>query len=199
MCFARNLSRACAMPFDAAGCLSRAGLSHLSDAGVPRVSAALFRHDWVVYAKPPFGGPAHVLQYLARYTHRVAISNHRIVNMADDTVTFRWKDYRHGSQPRTHDDQRRGIPASILAPRPAEGLRPHPLLWVSRASMPGSRPPTVSARAGVLRAQALATPTVETTAPSAAWPCPRCGGAMIVIERLTAHQIYGRALAEGSS
>jgi len=42
----------------------------------------LFRHDWVVYAKPPFGGPEHVLQYLARYTHRVAISNHRLVNMA---------------------------------------------------------------------------------------------------------------------
>jgi hypothetical protein len=53
----------------------------------------LFRKDWVVYAKPPFGGPEHVLQYLARYTHRVAISNHRIVNFADGKVTFRWKDY----------------------------------------------------------------------------------------------------------
>jgi hypothetical protein len=47
----------------------------------------LFRKDWVVYAKPPFGGPEHVLQYLARYTHRVAISNHRIVNFADGKVT----------------------------------------------------------------------------------------------------------------
>jgi hypothetical protein len=47
------------------------------------------------------GGPAHVLQYLARYTHRVAISNHRINNVADGTVTFQWKDDRHGSQPRT--------------------------------------------------------------------------------------------------
>src|SRR5256885_2136938 len=51
----------------------------------------LFRHDWVVYAKPPFGGPTHVLHYLARYTHRVAISNHRIVDVAQDHVTFRWK------------------------------------------------------------------------------------------------------------
>lgn len=59
---------------------------------------SLFRQDWVVYAKPPFGGPQHVLHYLARYTHRVAISNHRIVNFADGQVTFRWKDYAHGSK-----------------------------------------------------------------------------------------------------
>ena len=53
------------------------------------------------HAKPPFGSPAHVLHYLARYTHRVAISNHRLVAVTDDTVSFRWKDYRHGSQIRT--------------------------------------------------------------------------------------------------
>src|ERR1700751_3504964 len=60
----------------------------------------LFRQDWVVYAKPPFGGPQHVLLYLARYTHRVAISNHRLVNFADGHVTFRWKDYTHGCKKR---------------------------------------------------------------------------------------------------
>jgi hypothetical protein len=49
----------------------------------------LYRHDWIVYAKPPFGGPTHVLHYLARYTHRVAISNHRLVDVSDDQVTFR--------------------------------------------------------------------------------------------------------------
>ena len=62
---------------------------------------SLHRQPWVVYAKPPFGSPAHVLHYLARYTHRVAISNHRLVAVTDDTVSFRWKDYRHGSQIRT--------------------------------------------------------------------------------------------------
>ena len=62
---------------------------------------SLYRQPWVVYAKPPFGSPAHVLHYLARYTHRVAISNHRLVDVTDDTVSFRWKDYRHGSQVRT--------------------------------------------------------------------------------------------------
>jgi hypothetical protein len=55
----------------------------------------LFGKDWVVYTKPPFGGPEDVLQYLARYTHRIAISNPRIVNFADGKVTFRWKDYAH--------------------------------------------------------------------------------------------------------
>jgi hypothetical protein len=51
--------------------------------------------EWVVYAKPPFGGPAQVLAYLGRYTHRVAIANSRLVSMTDTEVTFRWKDYRH--------------------------------------------------------------------------------------------------------
>ncbi len=60
----------------------------------------LFRHQWVVYAKPPFGGPQHVLHYLARYTHRVAISNHRLVSFADGQVTFRWRDYAHGKKNR---------------------------------------------------------------------------------------------------
>jgi len=58
-------------------------------------------HDWVVFAKAPFGGPKQVLMYLARYTHRVAISNQRIVRVKDGEVTFRWKDYRHGHRHRT--------------------------------------------------------------------------------------------------
>lgn len=53
------------------------------------------RQDWVVYAKPPFGGPAQVLKYLARYTHRVAISNDRLIDLKDGHVRFRWKDYGH--------------------------------------------------------------------------------------------------------
>jgi len=57
--------------------------------------------DWVVYAKPPFGGPEKVLKYLARYTHRVAISNRRIVAMDHRTVTFEYKDYARGNQRRT--------------------------------------------------------------------------------------------------
>jgi hypothetical protein len=78
-------------------------LAHLADAAAFRAFLRrLFRHDWVVYAKPPFGGPTHVLNYLARYTHRVAISNQRILNVADGTVTFQWKDYRHGRKRRSY-------------------------------------------------------------------------------------------------
>ena len=58
----------------------------------------LFRKDWVVYSKPPFGGPEYVLQYLGRYTHRVAISNHRLVSLADGQVTFRWRDSAHNNE-----------------------------------------------------------------------------------------------------
>jgi len=59
--------------------------------------------DWVVYAKPPFGGPQRALEYLGRYTHRVAISNHRLLALKDDQVTFQWKDYRseHREKSRT--------------------------------------------------------------------------------------------------
>ena len=57
--------------------------------------------DWVVYAKPPFGGAPQVLKYLARYTHRVAISNQRLVSIEDGKVSFLWKDYAHGNQQRT--------------------------------------------------------------------------------------------------
>ncbi|MGA2963858.1 MAG: IS91 family transposase [Candidatus Korobacteraceae bacterium] len=60
----------------------------------------LFRKDWVVYSKPPFGGPEHVLRYLGNYTHRVAISNHRLLSLADGKVAFRWRDSAHGNRKR---------------------------------------------------------------------------------------------------
>src|SRR5215468_6209275 len=68
----------------------------------PKVFAAwlrpLYRHDWVVYLKRPFGGPAYVVHYLGRYTHRVAISNHRLVSFTNGQVTFRWRDSAHHNQ-----------------------------------------------------------------------------------------------------
>ncbi len=68
----------------------------------PKIFAAwlrpLFRQDWVVYLKPPFGGPEYVLHYLGRYTHRVAISNHRLVSLSDGQVTFRWRDSAHHNE-----------------------------------------------------------------------------------------------------
>ena len=73
----------------------------LTDLGTKRAFDDAMRpmrkKSWVVYAKPPFGSPAHVLAYLGRYTHRVAIANSRLVGMAEGTVTFNWRDYRHGN------------------------------------------------------------------------------------------------------
>ena len=63
-----------------------------------RYLAPVRQAEWVVYAKPPFGGPQHVLEYLGRYTHRVAISNNRLIDFVDGRVSFRWKDYRHESR-----------------------------------------------------------------------------------------------------
>jgi hypothetical protein len=65
-----------------------------------RCLAPLRQRHWVVYAKPPFGGPPHVLEYLGRYTHRVAISNSRLLEFQQGQVSFRWKDYRHPQRPK---------------------------------------------------------------------------------------------------
>ena len=78
------------------------GLAGINDApSFNRLLNDSVKHDWVVYAKPPFGGPGQVLKYLARYTHRIAISNHRLVSLDGRNVTFNWKDYAHGNRPRT--------------------------------------------------------------------------------------------------
>jgi hypothetical protein len=71
------------------------------EAAFERLIESSVKTEWIVYAKPPFGGPEQVLKYLSRYTHRIAISNRRLVSMDDHTVTFRWKDYAQGNRPRT--------------------------------------------------------------------------------------------------
>jgi hypothetical protein len=150
---------------------------------------SLYRQAWVVYAKPPFGSPAHVLHYLARYTHRVAISNHRLVAVTDDTVAFRWKDYRHGSQVRTltlaaEEFLRRFLlhvlPKGFVRIRYFGFLAPRcrtPELAQCRQALAVDPTP---APAGV--------PVVAR--PRRTWPCPRCGAPMRVVERLTARQLF---------
>jgi hypothetical protein len=77
---------------------------HLLPLAEPRAFASwlrvLFRHDWIVYSKRPFGGPEHVLRYLGAYTHRIAISNSRLVALSEGNVTFRWRDSAHGNKKR---------------------------------------------------------------------------------------------------
>ena len=77
-------------------------LANLAEpAAFTRRLCELRRVEWVVYAKPPFGGPAQVLAYLGRYTHRVAIANARLVAVTESDVAFRWKDYRHHGKAKT--------------------------------------------------------------------------------------------------
>jgi hypothetical protein len=87
----------------AEGRLTFTGHCHTLAASQPwqQFLASLQDLEWVVYAKPPFGGPAQVLKYLARYTHRVAITNHRLLACDEGRVTFRWKDYAQGNRQRT--------------------------------------------------------------------------------------------------
>jgi hypothetical protein len=154
----------------------------------------LYSNDWVVYAKRPFGGPQHVLQYLARYTHRVAISNHRIVNVADGKVTFRWKDYAHGSKQRlmtvTADEFLRRFLLHVL-PRRFVRIRFCGFLAnrSRRALLPLCRQ--------LLTAHQLmpsAAQTASASTSSCAWLCPHCGGGMALIEKLTAQQIRWRSV-----
>ena len=148
----------------------------------------LFRQDWVVYAKRPFGGPQYVLQYLARYTHRVAISNHRIVDFTDGKVTFLWKDYAHGSKRRlmtlTAEEFLRRFLIHTL-PRGFMRIRFFGFLANRQraASLPLCRQ--------LLEAvpQPISTPPSTAAALPALWICPHCGGPMMVIERLTSLQI----------
>ena len=154
----------------------------------------LFRQDWVVYAKRPFGGPEHVLHYLARYTHRVAISNHRIVNLAEGKVTFRWKDYAHKSKQRlmtvTAEEFLRRfllhtLPRGFVRIRFCGFLanrRRRELLPLCRRVLetgPLTRPPT---------------PTTSGPKTSCDWLCPCCGGTMALIEKLTPQQIRWRSV-----
>ena len=76
------------------------GLSH-RDAFMKWLPSVSFTKDWVVFAKRPFGGPGQTLKYLSRYTHRVAISNGRLLEMQDESIRIRWKDYSDGSQWKT--------------------------------------------------------------------------------------------------
>lgn len=100
MCLFRRLFLEALTQAHAAGQLQFFGeLESLRDPqSLARYLAPLAKKKWVVYAKPPFGGPQHVLNYLGRYTHRVAISNRRLLALQDGQVTFQWKDYRDGNQ-----------------------------------------------------------------------------------------------------
>lgn len=150
----------------------------------------LFRHDWAVYAKWPFGGPQFVLQYLARYTHRVAISNHRLIDFSDGMVTFRWKDYARRNKKRkmtvTAAEFLRRFLIHTL-PRGFVRIRSFGFLANRRrASLLPLCQQLLATNPGQL---AVATPAAVSELQPSTWRCPQCGGSMIIVERLTAQQI----------
>jgi Putative transposase/Transposase zinc-binding domain len=152
----------------------------------------LFRKDWIVYSKPPFGGPEYVLQYLGRYTHRVAISNHRLVALADGQVTFRWRDSAHNNEQKLmtlslHEFLRRFL--LHLLPKGFVRIRHFGVLANRRRST--LLPLCLAALSTVPSQTKPETSTAQRSHPL--WRCPKCGGPMAVIERLTAAQIQLRS------
>jgi hypothetical protein len=161
----------------------------------PKIFAAwlrpLFRKDWVVYSKPPFGGPQYVLQYLGRYTHRVAISNHRLVSLIEEQVTFRWRDSAHHNEQKlltlSLDEFLRRFLLHLL-PKGFMRIRNFGFLANRRraTTLPlcfqllGSAPQTEQGASAAKDATPL-------------WRCPKCGGPMLVIERLTAAEMQLRS------
>lgn len=166
----------------------------LKNLAPPRAFAALIRQcfckKWVVYAKRPFGGPEHVLEYLGNYTHRIAISNHRLLGLEDGKVSFRWRDSAHKNQQR------------VMALRVEEFLRryflhvlPQGFVRIRHFGLFTNRLRKVSLETCRRLLGEGGTPpaaAIEAESATTFWTCPDCGAAMVLIERLTPAQTYVR-------
>ena len=161
-------------------------LRHLANAGdFARYLAPLRKIEWVVYAKRPFAGPEAVLAYLSRYTHRVAISNSRLITLDDKKVTFKWKDYRARGRERYKS---MALPIAEFIRRFLIHVLPqgfHRIRHYGLFANGGRTRNIAQAREllGMPAPEAEDTHTAEDTEPPAlAQPCPHCGGRMIVVE-----------------
>jgi len=153
----------------------------------------LFRKDWVVYAKPPFGGPQYVLQYLGRYTHRVAISNHRLVSFTDGKVTFRWRDSAHNNEQKFMtlplDEFLRRFLLHVL-PKGFVRIRNFGFLANRRRA---TLLPFCFQLLGAAQEPQAKQDVSSTNDSHDLWRCPKCGGPMVVVEKLTAAEIQLRS------
>jgi predicted Zn-ribbon and HTH transcriptional regulator len=150
----------------------------------------LHRHDWVVYAKPAFGSPMQVLRYLGRYTHRVAISNHRLLAFDQERVTFRWKDYARGGK-----QGQMTLPATEFLRRFFLHVLPKGFVRIRHFGFLANR---FRASRLALSRQLLASSSATEqrlgshdvcSVNAYLWHCPRCGASMIVIQRFTAEEL----------
>jgi Putative transposase len=153
----------------------------------------LFRHHWVIYAKRPFGAPEHALRYLGAYTHRVAISNHRLVALTDANVTFRWRNSAHGNKKRLM-----ALPVEEFLRRFLLHLLPRGFVRIRNFGFLANRqrarllPLCFSLlRGSETISAAAASPAAHR--PHSSWNCPLCGATMHVLERLSAAQLLLRS------
>ncbi len=151
-----------------------------------RLLRRLHRQDWVVYAKPAFGGAMQVLRYLGRYTHRVAISNHRLLVFDGERVTFRYKDYAHGGKQR-----KMTLTGTEFLRRFFLHVLPKGFVRIRHFGFLANR---FRASQLALCQRLLATSPVAPVPqssgdPPSHWQCPHCGAPMKVIERLTAAEL----------
>jgi len=150
----------------------------------------LFRKDWVVYAKRPFGGPQYVLHYLGRYTHRVAISNHRLVSFTEQKVTFRWRDSAHNNEQKlltvSLDEFLRRFLSHLL---PKGFVRIRNFGFLANRRRAAFLPLCLHLLGAAEKPQA----DQNAAGSNGLWRCPKCGGPMAVIERFTATEIQLRS------
>ena len=172
----------------------RGTIQHLAD---PRAFRewlrTLFHQDWVVYAKRPFGGPEHALRYLGAYTHRVAISNHRLVTLSNGQVTFRWRDSAHGNK-----KKQMALPVDEFLRRFLLHVLPRGFVRIRNFGFLANR-----RRAALLplcfqllRRSTENRPSIappSATQPNSCWRCPICGGTMHMVERISAAELRLRA------
>src|SRR5438105_6721219 len=148
----------------------------------------------VVYAKRPFGGAHNALCYLGQYTHRVAISNHRLVALADGMVTFRWRDSAHKNKKRLMtlgvDEFLRRFLLHVL-PTGFVRIRHFGLLAHRRRG--ALLPLCFQLLAAFSRVRVEAASAEKAGSSRPLWTCPRCGGRMVVIERLSPIQLRLRS------
>jgi hypothetical protein len=167
---------------------------NLAPLAQPKTFAAwrrlLFRKDWVVYAKRPFGGPEYVLQYLGRYTHRVAISNHRLVSFTDGKVTLRWRDSAHNNEQKLMT-----LPIDEFLRRFLLHLLPKGFVRIRNFGFLANRRRAVLLPLCFHSLGAPQEPRAEQDAfdSNDLWRCPMCGGPMVVLERLTTAEIQLRS------
>ena len=164
----------------------------------PKIFAQLlrltFRKKWVVYSKRPFGGPEHALRYLGCYTHRVAISNHRLVSFADGKVTFRWRDSAHANKKRLlslHVNE--FLRRFLLHVLPPGFVRIRYFGFLSTRNRSQLLPVCLRLLEAVPAEPVSETKATVQRKTGATWLCPRCNGPMLLLERFTALQLRFRA------